>query len=63
MEKDFKMAEDKPFEIEFKSQFDVLAKRKKELEMSMSKASSFLGPVYQVITEQISVKNGFCIHY
>jgi len=28
MDEDIKMAEDKPFEIEFKSEFDVFAKTK-----------------------------------
>jgi hypothetical protein len=42
MDEDIKMAVDKPFEIEFKCEFDVFAKRKYELEMNISNASSFL---------------------
>ena len=42
MDEDIKMAEDKPFENEFKSEFDLVAKRKYELEMNISKASTFL---------------------
>ena len=37
-----RMAEDKQFEIEFKSEYDVFTKRKQALEMNLSKAYSFI---------------------
>jgi hypothetical protein len=42
-EESIRMAEDRQYEIEFKTAYDVFTKRKQALEMNMSKAYSFYG--------------------